>query len=231
MVDLPFLSDWAQKQGGTIIDLACGTGRITIPLAEKGFTMIGVDLNEGMLNRAIFKTKNRFLPIDWELQDCTKLSLDSLSRFIYMTGNSFQHFLTNDSQNKLLQSVYSHLDGEGVFIFNTRFPVLSELAVKDERREVYVDKRNRKVVDYHTEQYHALTQVLECIFTREIYNEKGEMVGIEKDAIFLRYVFPMEMERLLVENNFTILHVYGTWGKDALQENSPEMIYVCKKVG
>jgi hypothetical protein len=59
-----------------------------------------------------------------------------------MTGNSFQHFLTNDSQNKLLRSVYSHLDGEGVFIFNTRFPVLSELAVKEERQEVYVDKRN-----------------------------------------------------------------------------------------
>jgi ubiquinone/menaquinone biosynthesis C-methylase UbiE len=64
--DLPLLLDWAQKQGGTI-DLACGTGRITIPLAEQGFHMIGVDLNEGMLNRAKSKTKNTILPVKWKL--------------------------------------------------------------------------------------------------------------------------------------------------------------------
>jgi SAM-dependent methyltransferase len=135
--DLPFLLDWAEKQNGEIVDLACGTGRLTIPLAEQGYKIIGVDINEGMLNRAKEKTNNLNLPIHWELQDCTELSLNTVVSLIYMTGNSFQHFLTNDSQNRLLKSVHAHLVDEGVFIFNTRFPILNELAIIDESKQTY----------------------------------------------------------------------------------------------
>lgn len=43
--EIPFLLKWAAKQKGLIIDLACGTGRATIPLAEKGFELVGVDVH------------------------------------------------------------------------------------------------------------------------------------------------------------------------------------------
>lgn len=55
--DFPLLLEWARKQDGRIVDLACGTGRITIPLAERGYNLIGVDLNVGMLERAKRKDK------------------------------------------------------------------------------------------------------------------------------------------------------------------------------
>lgn len=228
--DLPFLLEWAEKQNGKIVDLACGTGRVTIPLAEQGYNIIGVDINEGMLNRAKEKTKNTNLRIQWELQDCTVLSLNTVGSLIYMTGNSFQHFLTNDSQNKLLKSVNTHLVDEGVFIFNTRFPILSELAFIDESKQTYLDKRNRKVNEYEVDSYNPLTQILLSTSKREIYNDKGEVITIEKDSISLRYVFPLEMERLLEQNGFTIVNVFSSWGKAPLTNDSSEMIYVCKKV-
>ncbi|MDX8362628.1 class I SAM-dependent methyltransferase [Cytobacillus sp. IB215316] len=73
------LLEWAEKQQGTIVDLACGTGRITIPLAKRGFSMIGIDINEGMLKKATKKTNNTKLSIQWMMQDCTKLSLENNS--------------------------------------------------------------------------------------------------------------------------------------------------------
>lgn len=47
-----YLLKWASKTGGPIIDLACGTGRATIPLARKGHHLIGVDAHSGMLDLA-----------------------------------------------------------------------------------------------------------------------------------------------------------------------------------
>ncbi|WP_235318425.1 class I SAM-dependent methyltransferase [Planococcus sp. CAU13] len=226
--DVPFLAEWAGKQKGTVVDLGCGTGRVTIPLAELGHKIIGVDLHEGMLNQAKEKTADANLPVEWILQDCTQLSLDVKTLFMYMTGNSFQHFLTNESQNLLLQSVKRHLETNGVFIFNTRFPVLGELAEVDESELIFTDKRSRKVREKNVETYDSLTQILHCTSIREILDgpEKGT---IEQDSISLRYVFPLEMERLLTENGFIIENIYSSWKKDSLSAASSEMIYVCKK--
>jgi hypothetical protein len=170
------------------------------------------------------------LPKQWELQDCTELSLNTIGSLIYITGNSFQHFLTNDSQNRLLKSVNTHLVDGGVFIFNTRIPILNELAIIDESKQTYFDKRNRKVTEYELDSYNPLTQILNSTLTRENYNNNGELISIEKDSITLRYVFPLEMERLIEQNGFIIQNVYSSWEKDPLKKDSNEMVYVCKKI-
>ncbi|RAZ79699.1 class I SAM-dependent methyltransferase [Planococcus halotolerans] len=226
--DVPFLAEWANKQKGTVVDLGCGTGRATIPLAQKGYKLIGVDLHEGMLNHARGKTMNDSLSVEWILQDCTKLSLNVLVSLMYMTGNSFQHFLTNESQNQLLQSVHNHLEVNGVFIFNTRFPILNELAEVDESTRIYQDQRNRKIREKTKETYHPLTQILHCTSSREILDGPGKG-SIEQDSISLRYVFPLEMVRLLTQNGFSILKTYSSWKKEPLKTSSSEMIFVCIK--
>lgn len=225
--DVPLLAEWSNKQQGTIIDLACGTGRVTIPLAKQGHKLVGVDLHAGMLQQAKEKAANARLSVEWILQDCSKLSLMLKANLIYMTGNSFQHFLTNESQNLLLQSVCRHLEPNGIFIFNIRFPILSELAVVEETMRVYTDRRNRKIRERSEETYDTLSQILLCTSVREILDgaEKGR---IEQDHISLRYVFPLEMERLLTQNGLTILESYSSWKKEPLKNNSSEMIYICK---
>ncbi|MBE1557193.1 ubiquinone/menaquinone biosynthesis C-methylase UbiE [Filibacter limicola] len=70
--------------------------------------MVGVDLHEGMLERAKQKAKKQLVSIEFLLQDCTKLNIPVKSSLVFMTGNSFQHFLTNELQNALLQSVQQH---------------------------------------------------------------------------------------------------------------------------
>ena len=72
--DLNVILEWA-KSDQPIIELACGTGRLTIPMAQRGFQMIGVDLHEGMLERAKQKAKEQMVSIEFILQDCSKLSI------------------------------------------------------------------------------------------------------------------------------------------------------------
>ncbi|GAB3070581.1 class I SAM-dependent methyltransferase [Salinicoccus sesuvii] len=228
LIDVPLLSEWAKVQGGIIVDLACGTGRVTLPLAEHGHRLIGVDIHEEMLELAKSKSEAKHLPIEWIRQDCTKLALEIKSNMLFMTGNSFQHFLTNESQDALLKAIWNHLNYGGVFIFNTRFPNLKDLAEIYTTKEIYIDNLGRVVTEHTTETYNALTQVLHCSTTREI-RDNGTDTYLETDRISLRYVYPLEMQRLLKQNGYEIVEVYSSWKKEELSESSSEMVYVCRK--
>ena len=93
--ELPLLLEWAGKVDGPIIDLACGTGRLTLPLAEEGYSLIGIDIHEGMLEQAAIKARELNLDIEWLQQDCANFQAGVKSPFMFMVGNSLQHFHTN----------------------------------------------------------------------------------------------------------------------------------------
>lgn len=227
LIDLPLILEWA-PESGPIIELACGTGRLTIPLAEQGHEMIGVDIHQGMLERAKTKAIDKDLTIQWFLQDCTQLSLPRSTKLMFMCGNSFQHFLTNEIQDALFQSVHRHLENGGIFIFDTRNPIMKELSKVDEYEEYFTHSNGKQVAEYHKETYQPMTQILHCETERRFLNGK-KIESIEKDSISLRYVYPLEMRRLLNEHGFKVLHEYGDWNKSSLTAKSPQMVYVCQK--
>lgn len=231
--DLPFLMKWASITKGTIIDIACGTGRVTIPLASKGYNLIGVDLHKGMLEEARKKSSVQNIPIDWIEQDCTQLELNLTSRLIYSVGNSFQHFLTNKEQDGLLSSVNKHLEIGGIFVFNTRFPSMEELfqPSTEEYWRTYIDSEAHNKVDVSTIcHYDSLNQLQYYTTIRRFKDDNGEVIKEVRTNITLRYVFPKEMERLLFQHGFQILNVYEDWNETPVTNNSYAMIYVCEKV-
>ncbi|MEH7381033.1 class I SAM-dependent methyltransferase [Bacillus sp. JJ1533] len=229
--DVTFLQKGAAKVSGPIIDLACGTGRATIPLAKAGHTLIGVDIHHGMLTQAKMKTENTSLNIEWIEQNCTKLQIDIKSPFIYIVGNSFQHFLTNEAQDQLLHSIYNHLEQEGIFIFGTRFPSPDELLQQstEEYWRSYMDENGKRVDVYTISNYDTIQQVQHYITIRRQRDDSGNTIEEKKTNIKLRYVFPQEMDRLLKGNGFEILAVYKDWNETPLTEDSHQMIYVCKR--
>ncbi|MCC3356050.1 class I SAM-dependent methyltransferase [Bacillus sp. REN16] len=230
--DVKLLQKWALKVNGPIIDLACGTGRATIPLAEAGHTLIGVDIHKGMLTQAKRKTEQTNLNIEWMEQDCTNLQLGVKSPLIYIVGNSFQHFLTNEEQDQLLGSVHNHLEQEGIFIFGTRFPSPDELLqpATEEYWRSYKDETGKMVDVYTISNYDTIQQVQHYMTIRRQKDENGKMIDEKKTNIKLRYVYPQEMDRLLKGNGFEILAVYKDWHETPLTEDSHQMIYVCRKV-
>ncbi|MFJ7646552.1 class I SAM-dependent methyltransferase [Lysinibacillus sp. NPDC097279] len=233
MPELPFLLKWASYTQGTIIDLACGTGRLTIPMAKNGYKLIGVDIHVGMIKEARKKAAHFDLPIEWVEQDCTTLKLTTKSNFIYSVGNSFQHFLTNQSQDDFFSSVHKHLEKGGVFIFGTRFPSVEELLQPstEEYWRTYTDSDTLYNVDLYTISfYDSLNQIQQYTTIRKYKNSEGQIVDEKRTNISLRYVFPKEMERMVQDNGLEIVDVYQDWNETPATNDSYELIYVCKKI-
>lgn len=232
--DIPLLLKWALKTKGPIIDLACGTGRATIPLAENANNqLIGVDIHEGMLNTAKGKSSKKGLEVDWIQQDCTQLNLKTKANLIYTVGNSFQHFLTNEEQDALLSSVRNHLVNDGIFIFGTRFPSAEELFVSpnEEYVRTFTDPSSQLTVEeYHISKYDTLTQIQHNSTIKKYINSDGEMVHETTFDISLRYIYPKEIERFLHKYGFEILHLYKDWNETPITNEANEMIYICKKI-
>jgi SAM-dependent methyltransferase len=223
--ELDLLAEFLEDKRGPVIDLACGTGRLAIPLAEKGFEVTGVDIHKGMLGRAAEKAKG--LPINWIRGDIRSIDLKLKSELIYMCGNSFQHFLANQDQNKLMEAVVNHLDKNGLFIFDTRFPSAEEL-LQPEQEEFWrtiTGKSGEQIKISTISKYDMISQIQHYRIIR-----RSNLEETVKN-IFLRYTYPQEMERLLERCRLEIVHVYGGWDKRPLAAGSESMVYVCRIAG
>jgi ubiquinone/menaquinone biosynthesis C-methylase UbiE len=133
--DGPFLRDLIRHFGQPVLELACGTGRLTIPLAQEGITITGLDIVPGMLARARAKAeKAGNPPISWIEADARTFQLETQFKVIFACG-FFQHLLERADQEAVLRNVRARLASGGAFVFNTFFPHADSLEDSLEEQE------------------------------------------------------------------------------------------------
>ncbi|MEO4052303.1 class I SAM-dependent methyltransferase [Solibacillus sp. CAU 1738] len=230
--DIEFLKEVVRNIDGVIVDIACGTGRATIPLAIEGKQLIGIDVHKGMLDAATKKGLEKNVSIEWIKEDCTNFDLGLKTKLIYSVGNSFQHFLTNEDQDGLISSVSKHLEKGGLFIFDTRFPSADELLQPptEEYWTSYIDPETGQKVELSTISHYDNLEQIQYYTTIRRYLNEGNVINELKTRIKLRYVYPKEMERLLEQHQLQVKEVYSDWKKTPLHSKSYSMIYVCEKI-
>lgn len=236
-----FYTALAQETGSPVLELACGTGRVSIPIARLGFAVTGLDIVPGMLEEA--RSKSAALPTRWIEGDARTFELGEKFRLIFLTGNAFQAFLTNADQKALLQRVRTHLHHEGLFAFETRNPrwanpetdteeydglfVNLETRTEEEEWPPLIDSSGCMVRLSRTRIYDHVAQVLHWTSYRRWHEGGHEHKKVTRIA--LRYTFPQELAALLSYNGFTIVRQYGDWNLTPLTPASRSIIVVCRK--
>lgn len=118
--DIPFYLDLASRLGGDILELACGTGRITIPLANAGHHTWGLEYSSAMVKQ--FHLKLKELPnttaerIHLFQGDMCAFNLERKFPLILLPGRSFQLLLDEPKENACLECVNKHLEPGGHFL-------------------------------------------------------------------------------------------------------------------
>lgn len=126
-----YIDRMLQKHGGPgkrLLDLGCGTGCISIPLAQRGYQVTGVDISEEMLAAAREKSRALQLDIDWRKQDLTSLQLfdEAGNEMVFdaaiATFDVFNHLTDPEDLQMLFHTLNPLLADEGVLLFDVQTP-------------------------------------------------------------------------------------------------------------
>ncbi|MEM9195318.1 MAG: class I SAM-dependent methyltransferase [Myxococcota bacterium] len=220
-----FFLDRVRRYGGPVLDLACGTGRLTKPIAETGVRCVGVDLSDAMLRHA--EETSRGLPIDYVLADCREVALEARFGFVLLTGNAFQGFLTDGDQRRLFSTVADHLRSGGGFAFETRNPsarVFTKAAQREWERSY--PRKDGTIVDVHCiTRFDPMTDILHVVTHRHIRG--GE--ALPPTRIALRYSSDAHCRRQLAVARLSVVEAYGDFFGAPLGPKSPSLVYVCER--
>ncbi len=231
-----FYAALAREAGGPVLEIACGTGRVAIPIAREGFPVVGLDIVPGMLERA--RAKSAGLPARWVEADARSFDLGERFRLIFMTGNAFQAFVSNEDQAALLGRARAHLHDEGLFAFETRNPLLPgapippgffvrlETLPEEQEWPPFVNVDGDEVRVSTTQVYDHLAQIVHVTGYKRWHAGGQERTLVTRTA--LRYNFPQELAALLHQHGFAIDRQYGDWDLQPLSAASPSIISICR---
>lgn len=225
---ITFYGSLAKEYGGPVLEVACGSGLVAIPIASCGFAVTGIDICTPMLEHARIKAEHLNLNVEWIEADARTFDLGKIYRLIYMTGNAFQAFLGRKDQDAMLNAVKRHLGAESVFAFETRNPSGHDLETQDVEEEwyTYTNTEGNHVKVSGTQRYDRKGKVLHWTTYRRWQNKDGNQ---EKEThIACQFTTTKELATVLYENGCEIVRQYGDFNMAELTEKSPSIITICK---
>jgi SAM-dependent methyltransferase len=226
---------------GPILDLACGTGRLTIPLLRDGHVVVGVDRSRSMLARAAQRVqrlsatpRSRAALVRADLR---RFAFDRTFALAIAAFHSVQHLVSNKDLLRFLYNVRASLGPGGRLAFDVLPPDPTWIARDPERRwgrTVFRHPGTRQRFVYTTN--HVFDPHRRALHIRVYYqpiDERGEPSGPEQVVrLCHRQLFPTEVEALLNRAGFRLIGTFGGFDARALDREDPslsdEHIYVAR---
>lgn len=213
--------------GTPTLELACGTGRLTIPLAETGTDITGLDISEHMLRTAELKARERDVQVTFLHDDMRNFNLGRQFRSILIPAQSLSHLHTREEVEACFGCVRSHLAVGGGFVIELFNPSPALLAREAGRRYPvgdYEDELTGERFSLSEEvRYDSASQVnhINWYFLRN-GADREDVLSFE-----MRQFFPQEIDTLLEYNGFIVKRKYGGYDGEVFASSSPKQLVVC----
>jgi 2-polyprenyl-3-methyl-5-hydroxy-6-metoxy-1,4-benzoquinol methylase len=226
--DFSFWISQAEKYGESVLELACGTGRITIFLAKAGFKVAGIDIADGMLDEAKEKSEKAEVEIEWAKGDMRDFNLEKKFSLIILAANALCHLLSLDEFESCMSAAKNHLTTDGRFVIEVFVPKNELLINKPGERfpfSKYEDPDGRgRIVVTESYEYESDTQIKRIKTYHSIPGEDSEIEG----ELNMRMYFPQELDALLKYNGFVIENKYGSGDQREFDKDSETQFVVCR---
>ncbi|HWE03342.1 MAG TPA: class I SAM-dependent methyltransferase [Tepidisphaeraceae bacterium] len=231
--DVPFFLGQLPHKRLDILEMAVGTARAAIPLAQAGHRVVGVDYAADMLEIARRKRDGVGLgEKELALIEADALSLDLGRKFdwVCVFFNTFLAFTTLEQQDAVLQRALAHLKPKGRFwldVFQPDMRLLSEPRRHELDPSVFFVPRFDRTVLKTTETRRASTPQLQHVTFHYTWFGPHGQPHHERTRFDMTYIFPRELRLLLDRNGMEIERLWGNYDGSELAPESPRMIVRC----
>ena len=198
---------------GAALELGIGTGRIALPLAERGVPVHGIDLSEAMIARLRAKPGGDRIPVT--IGDFATTKVDGTFRVAYLVYNTIQNLTTQDAQVACFENVAANLEPGGCFVIEVGLPDVrgEELRIFSfGERHIGIDEydvANQGLVSHH--------------YTRTADGTFGYSSGP------FRYVWPSELDLMARIAGLTPRERWGGWKREPFTSESTKLVAVWQK--
>ncbi len=219
----------AERHGGSVLELACGTGQKLIPIASDGRSCVGLDFSPDMLAEARRKADERGVAVEWLQGDMRAFDLGRTFDFVFITANSLLHLHEAEDLVSCFRSVRRHLAPGARFVFDVFNPSVRFLAGTDGVRRTreslsFVDPDRGNVSVDVAEIYDAPAQVTRGTWYLSADSEPDFVVA----PLAVRSIFPQELPLLVSLGGLRLVERFGDWTRRPFGADSPLQLCVCE---
>ena len=202
--------------GGQVLELGIGTGRIALPLVQRGVPVHGIDLSRAMVARLRAKPGGEAIGVT--IGDFATTRVDGTFSVVYLIFNTIMNLTTQEAQVACFRNSAAHLAPGGCFVIEVRVPELRRLPpgqnvlpwrVSPERSVFY--------------SYDISTQAMRGHYI-EVADGRGEY-----STIPLRYVWPAELDLMAELAGLRLRERWGGWRREAFTSDSRQHISIWEK--
>lgn len=214
-----------------ILELACGTGNLTIPLTKRGYDICGIDISEEMLEVALKKSEEENIKLVLLQQDIVDLDFDLYDLDMVLCGcDGFNYITSKKDLEKIFSKIFSLLKKDGGLIFD----LSSYYKLKNILGNNFMGESREDLSYIWTNYFDDESRLLEMNldFFVKIEVEEGE-----EDNLYEKYTEihqqmayeDEEVKKLLYDVGFSKVEVYGDFSFDKPKKDAERMFFVAKK--
>jgi SAM-dependent methyltransferase len=209
-----FLAELASD--GSALELGIGTGRIAVPLAQRGIRVHGIDLSEAMVSQ--LRRKPGADRIGVTIGDFARATVEERFSVAYLVFNTIMNLTSQDEQVACFRNVAAHLRPGGCFVIEVGIPDLQRLPPGETVRAFTVTPERLGF-----DEYEIATQGL---ISHHYWIEDGEL---EVFAAPFRYVWPAELDLMARLAGMSLRERWSGWNREPFTSDSRQHVSVWEK--
>ncbi|WP_352400965.1 class I SAM-dependent methyltransferase [Anaerotignum sp.] len=208
----------------SVVDLGCGTGNITIPLAKAGYGVVGVDISEEMLAEAQRKAMAEGLSIPFFCQDMVEMELPYQVDCVLSLCDSLNYLTEDGELSAAFSAVKEHLNPKGLFLF--------DMNTKYKFQEVFGDKTYAAMTEdaayFWENSFDEEDQINEYYVSFFIRQKNKETYERVEEYHYERAYSLDEVKTCLDEHGFSLLNIYDGYSFERAKEDSHRYFFVAQ---
>jgi SAM-dependent methyltransferase len=201
---------------GTALELGIGTGRIALPLAQRGIRVHGIDLSEAMVAR--LRAKPGAEEIGVTIGDFATTTVEGRFSLAYLIFNTIMNLTTQDEQVACFQNVAAHLQPGGRFVIEVGVPDLQRLPPGETVRPFTVSATRLGFDEYDI--------ASQGLISHHYWAVDGKLEG---DSMPFRYVWPEELDLMARLAGMSLRERWSGWKREPFTSDSRQHISVWEK--
>jgi SAM-dependent methyltransferase len=202
--------------GGSALELGIGTGRIALPLAQRGVPVHGIEMSRAMVARLRAKPGGEDIAVT--IGDFATTTVDGTFAVAYLVFNTISNLTTQDSQVECFRNVAAHLEAGGCFVVEVGIPELQRLPPGETIRAFHVSETRWGIDEYD-------------VATQGLTSHHFEIVdgGVERLSVPFRYTWPAELDLMAQLAGMRLRERWSSWEREPFTSTSRKHVSVWEK--